>query len=115
VLAATALWALAQQPPRRTTTQPIVPVSNFTPDAIYRAQQSEAREKAQSFDAANAERLREMAQESDILVTMAMALNAELDSAKSAEPSPNAIRKAETIEKLARSVRKKMELTVGSD
>ena len=76
-------------------------------------QMNERHVKAQSFDAANTERLRQIAEESDMLVTMAMALKAEADNSNSDGVSPTAIRKAETIEKLAHSVKQKMELTVG--
>ena len=110
------LWAFAQatQPASHPPKPYIIPAANPEPDANDRMQMNERHVKAQSFDAANTERLRQIAEESDMLVTMAMALKAEADNSNSGVVSPTAIRKAETIEKLAHSVKQKMELTVGN-
>ena len=47
-----------------------------------------------------------------MLETMAMSLKAEVDDSKSDSLSQNALRKADTIEKLARMVKETMKLNV---
>jgi hypothetical protein len=73
----------------------------------------EQKARKQNFDAANAERLRQMTEASKMLETMAIALKAEVDKTSSGRLSESAIHKAETIEKLARIVKEEMKLTVG--
>jgi hypothetical protein len=75
-------------------------------------QMREQKVKRQNFDAANAERLRQMTQATEMLETMAIALKAEVDNTGSARLSETALHKAETIEKLAQLVKQRMELTV---
>ena len=70
-------------------------------------------EKEQSFDAANAERKKQLSDESAQLLTLAMSLKAEVDKTNKDMLSLNVIRKADEIEKLAHSVKEKMKLTVG--
>jgi hypothetical protein len=91
----------------------ILPEANRLPDANDQMEMREKNMKKQQFEAANTERLRQMNQESEGLLTVAMALKAEVDnSSKSGGFSANAIRKADAIEKLARNVKEKMKLTV---
>jgi nitric oxide reductase activation protein len=69
--------------------------------------------KQQSFDAANTERKKQISDDSTKLLTLAMALKAEVDKTNKDMLSLNVIRKADEIEKLARNVKEKMKLTVG--
>jgi hypothetical protein len=54
-----------------------------------------------------------MTEATEMLETMAIALKAEVDNNGSTPLSENAVHKAETIEKLARLVKERMQLTVG--
>jgi hypothetical protein len=106
-----ALVAFAQN---QTTTHPILlPEANRPPDANEQMKMREAQNKKTNFDAANAERLKQMVQASEMLETMAIALKAEVDKADSSAPSPEVLHKAETIEKLAHIVKERMKMTVG--
>jgi hypothetical protein len=90
----------------------LLPQANRLPDVNDQMEMREKNVRRQTFEAANAERLRQMNQDSEMLLTMAMALKAEIDNTQSSELSANALRKADTIEKLARGVKQKMKLTV---
>jgi hypothetical protein len=68
---------------------------------------------AQSPDAQSAERKKQLSNDSAQLLTMAMALKAEVDKTNKDMLSLNVIRKADAIEKLAHNVKEKMKLTVG--
>jgi uncharacterized membrane protein YhiD involved in acid resistance len=101
------------QMPANVPHQVLLPAVNRVPDANDRMEMQEKTVKKQKYDAANAERLRLMNKESDALLTMAMALKAEVDNSdKSGKLSTNAIRKADAIEILARGVKEKMKLTM---
>jgi hypothetical protein len=103
-------------PPQLPTKPPhplLLPEANRPPDANEQMEMREKKVRRQNFDAANAERLRQMARATEMLETMAIALKAEVDNAGSAQPSENAVHKAETIEKLAHLVKERMQLTVG--
>ena len=67
----------------------------------------------QNFDAANAERKKQLSDESAKLLTLAMALKAEVDKTNKDMLSLNVIRKADEIEKLAHNVKEKMRLPAG--
>jgi hypothetical protein len=69
--------------------------------------------KQQSFDAANAERKKQLADESAKLLTLAMDLKAEVDKTNKDTLSLNVIRKADEIERLAHNVKEKMRLPDG--
>ena len=66
----------------------------------------------QNFDAANAERRKQIADDGAKLVKLATDLKAEVDKTTKDTLSLNVIRKADEIEKLAHSVREKMRLNV---
>lgn len=83
------------------------------PDANDQMKERGQKEKQVSFDAASAERKKELSDESAQLLTLAMALKAEVDKTNKDMLSLNVIRKADEIEKLAHNVRTKMKLTVG--
>ena len=65
----------------------LLPEANRPPDANEQMQMREQRSKRQNFDAANAERLRQMTQATKMLETMAIALKAEVDNTDSAQLS----------------------------
>ena len=56
----------------------------------------------------NIQRHKQLASDSVKLLALATELKAEVDQAGNADPTPDQLRKAEQIEKLARSVRDKM-------
>ncbi|MGA2808831.1 MAG: hypothetical protein ABSE87_11905 [Terracidiphilus sp.] len=70
--------------------------------------------KKQSFEAANAERKKQIADDSAKLLKLATDLKAEVDKTNKDTLSLNVIRKADEIERLAHSVKEKMKLTVGA-
>ena len=86
---------------------------NALPDANAQMESHEKSSKQQKYEAANAERKKQIADDSTKLLTMAMALKAEVDKTTKDTLSLNVIRKAEEIEKLAHSVKEKMKLSVG--
>ena len=109
-----ALVAFAQnQPPLHPEKPIILPEASRPPDANEQMKMREAQNRKTNFDAANAERLKQMVQASEMLETMAIALKAEVDSSLSSAPSPQVLHKAETIEKLAHIVKERMKMTVG--
>ena len=67
-----------------------------------------------NFDAANAQRKREISDESSRLLKLAAELKAEVDNTSKDTLSLDVIRKAEQIEKLAHSVKQKMKLTTSA-
>jgi len=101
------------QPPPHPPRPVILPEANRPPDANEQMIMREQNAQKRNFNAANAERLRQLEQASQMLETMAIALKAEVD--KSGDMSPNTIHKAETIERLARIVKEKMTITVAPD
>ena len=116
ILAAVTLLSFAQTPaPQLSAPAPhplLLPEANRPPDANEQMEMREKKSRRQNFDAANAERLRQMTQATAMLETMAIALKAEVDNSGSAPLSENALHKAETIEKLAQIVKERMQLTV---
>jgi len=103
-------FAQMSQPPGRPPHATIAPEANRPPDANEQMVMREENARNRNFDAANAERLKQLIQASQALETMAIALKAEVD--KSGDPSENTIHKAETIEKLAHIVEERMKLSV---
>jgi hypothetical protein len=69
----------------------------------------------QNFEAANAERRKQIADDSARLVKLATDLKAEVDKTTKDTLSLSVIRKADEIEKLAHSVKDKMRLTAGQN
>jgi hypothetical protein len=68
-----------------------------------------------NFEAANAERRKQIADDSARLLKLATDLKAEVDKTTKDTLSLNVIRKADEIEKLAHSVKDKMRLTAGTN
>jgi hypothetical protein len=91
----------------------VVPGLNALPDANAQMESHEKPSKEQKYEAANSERKKQIVDDSDKLLTMAIALKAEVDKTTKDTLSLNVIRKADEIEKLARSVKEKMKLSVG--
>ena len=91
----------------------VVPGVNSLPDANARMESQEKSSKQEKFEAANAERKKQIADDSTKLLNMAMALKAEVDKTTKDTLSLNVIRKADEIEKLAHSVKEKMKQSVG--
>jgi hypothetical protein len=113
---AAALAGYSQTPttqiPNKTPKPLLMPEANRLPDVNQQMEMRDGQQKKVKFDAANTERLRQMAEDSNALLTMAMALKAEVDNSKSDQLSVTALRKAEVIEKLAHDVKEKMKLTI---
>jgi hypothetical protein len=117
-LAAIALLTGAAQPGQQPTGGDVdkpylLPEANRLPDANDQMKMRDQKAKQQNFDVANAERKRQLSDESAKLLTLAMALKAEVDKTNKDMLSLNVIRKADEIEKLAHNVKEKMKLTVG--
>lgn len=104
----------AQQAPSLNPGKPIIlPEANRLPDANDQMKMHEKQAAQQTFDAANTERKKQLSDDSAKLLTLAMALKAEVDKTNKDMLSLNVIRKADEIERLARNVKEKMKLTVG--
>lgn len=103
-------FAQMSQPPQRPPRPLVSPEANRPPDANEQMMMREKNALKRNFNAANAERRKELMEASLMLETMAMALKAEVD--KSEDVSQNTIHKADTIERLARIVEDKMKLAV---
>jgi hypothetical protein len=69
----------------------------------------------QSFDAANTERRKQIADDSQRLLKLATDLKTEVDKTTKDTLSLSVIRKADEIEKLAHNVKEKMKLTTGTN
>ena len=83
------------------------------PDAVQQMQMNEQQAKQQSFEAANAERKKQIAEDSAKLLKLATELKTEVDKTSKDTLSLTVIRKADEIEKLAHGVKEKMKLTIG--
>jgi ribosomal protein L9 len=92
----------------------IPPELNRIPDSNQADQINEQQQKKDSLEAANAERKKQIGQESAKLLKLATELKAEVDKTNKDTLSIGVIRKADEIEKLAHSVKEKMQLTIGA-
>ena len=90
----------------------LLPETNRLPDANDQMLMRERNAQVHNFNAANAQRRKQLMEASEALETVAIALKAEVD--KSQDLSQNTIHKAETIEKLARIVKERMKLSIAS-
>ena len=120
IAAVTALTGVAQpgqQPtpgmPIRDEMPPIQPQNNRVPDANDQMRMHEQQTQKQDFAAANAERRKQIADDSAKLLKLATDLKTEVDKTTKDTLSLGVIRKADEIEKLAHNVKEKMKLTVG--
>ena len=103
----------AQAPSLNPDKPTLSPEANRLPDVNDQMKMRQHQEKQQNFDQANAARKKELSDESAQLLTLAMALKAEVDKTNKDMLSLNVIRKADEIEKLAHNVKEKMKVTVG--
>jgi hypothetical protein len=92
----------------------IPPELNRIPDSNQANDINSQKDSKQSFEAANAERKKQIGSESAKLLKLATELKAEVDKTDKDTLSVGVIRKADEIEKLAHSVKEKMQLTVGA-
>ena len=90
------------------------PELNRIPDSNQANQINDQQKKKDSFEAANAERKKEIASDSTKLLKLATELKAEVDKTNKDTLNMKVVRKADEIEKLAHSVKEKMQLTVGA-
>lgn len=90
------------------------PTLTTPPDKNAQMQMQDAQAKKQSFEAANAERRRQIADDTAKLLELATQLKAEVDKTSKDTLSLHVIKKADSIERLAKDVREKMKLTVGA-
>jgi hypothetical protein len=86
---------------------------NQLPDVNQQMKAQEQQAKQQNFAAANAERKKQIAEDSAKLLKLATELKTEVDKTTKDTLSLGVIRKADEIEKLAHNVKEKMKLTVG--
>jgi hypothetical protein len=113
----TTLIAVAQPPqaPSGNHDAPYLrPEANRLPDKNDQMQLNSDQAKKQYFEAANAERKRQINDDTAKLLELATQLKSEVDKTSKDTLSINVIRKAESIEKLAKGVKEKMKLTVGA-
>jgi len=131
-VAAVALLAVAaamaggqQQPPAAqpggapnmspTPNKPILlPEANRLPDANDRMQMDQQQSKKSKFEAANAARRKQISDDAAKLLELATELKSAVDKTDKDTLSLDVIRKADTIERLAKGVKEKMKLTVGA-
>jgi len=115
VFATATLLAIAQDVPRGPDRPLISPLANRPPDKNDQMDlQAQQRAKNASYEAANVERRRQIADDSAKILELANELKKEIDKTDKDTLSINVIRKAEMIEKLAKGVKEKMKLTPAS-
>lgn len=116
LLAVVTLAGVAQGPPIAHPNPSIhSPLVTSPPDANEQMRMHAEKAKQQSYDAANSERIRQIANDSARLLQLANELKIEVDKTDKDTLSLAVIRKAEEIELLAHDVKAKMKLTVGSN
>lgn len=93
----------------------INPEANRPPDANKQMEMREQVAKKQNFAVANAERKKQLDEDSARLLRIAAELKTELDKGSTDTLSPDLISKAGEIERLAHIVKEKMKLTVGGN
>jgi len=95
--------------------RPVAPSSSMaTAQGTDSKPQKAKADRQQSQVAGENERKKQIADESTELLTMALALKAEVDKTTKDTLSLNVIKKADQIEKLAKSVKEKMKQSSGS-
>jgi len=124
LLVSAAIWVCAQQSPTQlggapnmspTPNKPILlPEANRLPDANDRMLMDQQQTKKQKFEAANAVRRKQISDDAAKLLELATELKASVDKTDRDTLSLDVIRKADTIERLAKGVKEKMKLTVGA-
>ena len=84
------------------------------PDANAQNDINQQKAQKENFEAANAVRKKQIADESAALLKLATELKTEVDKTNKDTLSITVIRKADAIEKLAHDVKEKMKITVGA-
>jgi hypothetical protein len=92
---------------------PLITLLPDLEDTKLKMQREDANKKPNDYAAANAERKKQIAEDSAMLLKLATDLKAEVDKTGKDTLSLNVIRKADEIERLAHNVKEKMKLTVG--
>lgn len=120
-LAATLALTQQQQPTQDSpsTSQPrpwaaSQPAAIRMPDANAQMEMQQQPSKKTKLEAANVERRKQIADDAAKLLELATELKTEVDKTDKDTLSLQVIRKAETIEKLAKGVKEKMKLTAGA-
>jgi hypothetical protein len=90
------------------------PAINRPPDANQIMLMREQQAKKKHFDAANLERMRQLDEDSTLLLKLAGELKTEIGKTSDDGLSPDLMRKIEDIERLAHNVEQKMKLTMGA-
>jgi hypothetical protein len=85
------------------------------PEVSAQREMPERQTKQQDYETANAERKKQLAEDSARLLKLATDLKAEVDKTNKDILSLNVVRKANEIERLARNMKEKMKLAVGTD
>ena len=91
----------------------LLPEANRPLDANQQMEMRDKQAKDQNYSTANAERRKQIGDDSARLLKLATELKTEVDKTTKDTLSLDVIRKADDIEKLAHSVKEKMKLTVG--
>ena len=105
----------AQAPPPRDPTKPyLLPEANRLPDVNDQMEMREALTKRQNFAAANAERKKQIADDSARLIKLTEELKAEASKTDKDMLSLNVIRMADEIERMAHNIKEKMKLMAGN-
>jgi ribosomal protein L9 len=105
-----------QQAPSGNIDKPyLMPEANRLPDVNDQMKMREQQVKKQNYEAANAERRKQLAEDSARLLKLATELKAEVDKTTKDMLSLTVIRKADEIERLAHNMKEKMKLTVGGN
>lgn len=92
----------------------LLPDANRPPDANDRMQMDQQQNGKTKFEAANAVRRKQISDDAAKLLELATELKAAVDKTDKDTLSVEVIRKADTIERLAKGVKEKMKLTVGA-
>lgn len=111
-LAAVAQASPAQVNPCKPT---IPPAANQSPDAKDQMKTPVQQANQQNNPATDAERKKQLADDTAKLLKLATDLKGEVDKTSKDTLSLNVIRKADEIEKLAHNVKEKMKITVGTN
>jgi hypothetical protein len=90
----------------------ILPEANRPPDANDQMEMRQAKQKKETFEAANELRHKQIDDESSKLLILAADLKSQMDKLGDKPPSERLMREAEVIEMLAHDVQAKMTMTV---
>jgi uncharacterized membrane protein YdfJ with MMPL/SSD domain len=109
-----ATLALTQQPQTQDNSSASQPRAASQPAANAQMEMHEQPSKKNKFEIANAERRKQISDDAAKLLELATELKTEVDKTDKDTLSLQVIRKAETIEKLAKGVKEKMKQTPGA-